>query len=195
MINRDDFFIEIIINVIDVGQLVVDDVVDRIGNREDPVTGLVKRISINNDHLRTKRVDVQVIARNQNSNSIINLSMRQDQFAKLGLLLVCGIINDRMRDQILITGLFKGQIGSWVMIVRCRHLPLLWSIPKDVVHDPLNLNRTLNLCMTMLEVDDKALRNVIVIIKPDWLAARLIFDQIITLGCPSINHIDRRIVA
>ncbi len=57
MINRDDFFIEIIINVIDVGQLVVDDVVDRIGNREDPVTGLVKRIRINNDRLRTKRIN------------------------------------------------------------------------------------------------------------------------------------------
>ena len=140
LINRDDFFIKIIIDVIDVSQLVVDNVVDRIGNREDPVTGLVKRISINNDRLRTKRVDVQMIAWNQFGNGVIVCSVRQDQFAKLGLLLVCGIINDRMRDQILITGLFKGQIGSWVMIVRCRHLPLLWSIPKDVVHDPLNLN-------------------------------------------------------
>ena len=58
LINRDDFFIKIIIDVIDVSQLVVDNVVDRIGNREDPVTGLVKRISINNDRLRTKRINV-----------------------------------------------------------------------------------------------------------------------------------------
>ena len=88
MINRDDFFIEIIINVIDVGQLVVDDVVDRIGNREDPVTGLVKRISINNDRLRTKRVDVQMIAWNQFGNGVIDRAVRQDQLAKLGLILV-----------------------------------------------------------------------------------------------------------